>query len=90
MRALVIQISGLAGIASFFNHLWANASLERTLFVSLGVGLAVYFVLSLSDSIIRTIMASVPQENKVKEANVKSETEEPKKKENEIPDTAKV
>ena len=90
MRAIVIQLSGLAGIASFFNHLWTNASMERTLFVSIGVGLAVYFVLSLSDSIIRSIMATVPDEDEVKDANVTSESLDEQNQEKEISNTAQV
>lgn len=91
MRAFVIQISGLAGLITLFNHLWSDASIERTLFVSAGVSLGVYFVLSLSDSFIRSILVSVPTEGEaVEDANVKSETHENREKENEISNPAQV
>ena len=89
MRAFVIQISGLAGLATLFNHLWSDATIERTLFVSIGVGLAVYFVLSLSDSFIRSILASTPKdEDTIEDANIKSETLENREIDNEIPNPA--
>ena len=89
MRAFIVQISGLAGLATLFNHLWSDATLERTLFVSIGVGLAVYLVLSLSDSFIRSILASTPSEKEtIEEANIKSETLENREIENEISNPA--
>ncbi|MBX2821920.1 MAG: hypothetical protein KTR29_19655 [Rhodothermaceae bacterium] len=89
MRAFIIQISGLAGLATLFNHLWSDATLERTLFVSIGVGLAVYFVLSISDSFIRNILASAPStENSIEDANIKSETLEDQKVDTEISNPA--
>ena len=84
MRAFIVQISGLAALATLFNHLWSDATLERTLFVSAGVGLGVYLVLSLSDSFIRGILASAPEQESIEDANVKSETLEKKELENEI------
>ena len=91
MRAFVVQISGLAGLATLFNHLWSDASIESTLFVSAGVGLAVYFVLSLSDSFIRNILASMPSaEKQIEDANITSETLENRKTENEISNPAQV
>ena len=89
MRAFIVQISGLAGLATLFNHLWSDATLERTLFVSIGVGLAVYFVLSLSDSFIRSIIASTPSENSsIEDATIKSETLENREIDNEISNPA--
>lgn len=74
MRALFIQISGLIGILSFLNHLWGNASLERTVFVSLGIGFSIYFILNIGESMIRQILAAAAANNKEQDAKVKAET----------------
>ena len=73
MRALVVQISGLAALGSFFNNLWANASIERALLISFCVGLAVYFILSIGESLLRHIIESKPAQTGIKDANVTSE-----------------
>ena len=89
MRAFIIQISGLVALVTLFNHLWNDATIERTLFMSAGVGLAVYLVLSLSDSFIRSILASTPgEENTVADATIKSETLENREVDNEISNPA--
>jgi hypothetical protein len=74
MRAIFVQISGLVGILSVLNHLWNYASMERTVFVSLGIGFSVYFVLSLGESMIRHILAAAAAPSNTEDANVKSET----------------
>ena len=89
MRAFFIQISGLLGLICFFNHLWINASLERTLFVSFGVALAVYFVLSISESIIRRIMITPVPKSNIEEANIKEETSNKSKEEETLASSAK-
>ncbi len=74
MRTFIVQLSGLAGLGIFLNHLWTGASLERTLLVSFSVGLAVYLILSLSDSVIRRLMVPPPDEPELEEAKIKSES----------------
>ncbi|MFK7846903.1 MAG: hypothetical protein AB8G77_16500 [Rhodothermales bacterium] len=70
MRSFFIQFSGLTGIVIFLNNLWNNASLERTVFVSLAVGVGIYFVLIAGENIIQQIINKtapvIPEEAKVK------------------------
>jgi hypothetical protein len=68
MRLLFIQFSGLIGLFSFLNQLWANAPLERTVFVSLGLGLAVYFVLTIGDELIHRILSLSPDRSQTEDA----------------------
>ena len=74
MRAIFVQISGLIGVITFLNHLWSNASVERTVFVSLTVGLAIYFMLATGDHLIQQILKktapSEPEEAKVKDQTI--------------------
>ena len=76
MRALFVQISGMAGVLTFLNHLWHNASVERTVFLSLAVGLSIYFVLTIGDRVIQQILSQpvpkVPEDAKVKNETVGS------------------
>ena len=69
MRALIVQISALIGVITFLSHLWNNASLERTLLVSLGVGVAIYIVLMAGNHFIQQILTKnqppVPEDAKV-------------------------
>ncbi len=73
MRALFVQISGIAGVLTFLNHLWQNASVERTVFLSLAVGLSIYFVLTIGDRVIKQIL-SQPVPQVPEDAKVKNET----------------
>ncbi len=73
MRALFVQISGIAGVLTFLNHLWHNATVERTVFVSLAVGLAIYFVLTAGDHVIKQIL-NQPVPKTPEDAKVKNET----------------
>ncbi len=77
MRAFFVQISGLIGVITFLNHLWKNASVERTVFVSMAVGLAIYAVLVLGDNVIRKILNKaepvVPEDAKITKETVTSD-----------------
>ena len=74
MRAIFVQISGLIGIITFLNHLWSNASVERTVFVSLTVGLFIYFTLVTGDHVIQQILNKTappePEDAKVKDETI--------------------
>ena len=76
MRSFFIQFSGLAGIVIFLNNLWNNASPERTVFVSLAVGVVIYFILIAGENIIQQILnktaPAVPEEAKVKNETLAS------------------
>ncbi len=76
MRAIFVQISGLIGVITFLNHLWSNASVERTVFVSLAVGLVIYFMLMTGDYFIQQILKNTastkPEDAKVKDQTITS------------------
>jgi hypothetical protein len=74
MQALFIQLSGLVGVVSFLNLIWNNASIERTLFVSVGLGALVYLTLMIGGSLIQRILLSMPAPSKTEDARVSSET----------------
>ncbi|RMF52610.1 MAG: hypothetical protein D6746_16535 [Bacteroidetes bacterium] len=56
MRALYTQFSGLIGLLVFLNQLMNDAPLEKTVYVGLCAGLAVYAVLLLGDVTIHKIL----------------------------------
>ena len=74
MRAIIVQISGLIGVITFLNHLWNNASLERTAIVSLSVGVATWLVLKAGHHFIQQILKKeepeTPEDAKVTEESV--------------------
>ena len=74
MRSLTIQISTLIGIAFFLNDLWKNVAIEQTLVTGIGVGLSVYLVLTIGETLIRYILAQRPPADEAEEARVTSET----------------
>lgn len=78
MRPFYVHISGFIGILTFAKHLWAHASVERTVFVSLAVGLGIFFVLSVGDAVIQHILnkpaPKEPEDAKVKDETVTSNT----------------
>ncbi|MEZ4702911.1 MAG: hypothetical protein R2834_21440 [Rhodothermales bacterium] len=74
MQALFIQLSGLIGVISFLNLIWNNASIERTIFVSVGLGLMVYLTLTIGGSLIHRILHAVPVPSETEDAKVASET----------------
>ncbi len=74
MQALFVQLSGLVGVISFLNLIWNNASLERTLFVSIGLGAVVYLTLTIGGSLIQRILLSLPAPKEPEDARVTSET----------------
>ncbi|MDZ4698255.1 MAG: hypothetical protein SH809_01005 [Rhodothermales bacterium] len=74
MQALFIQLSGLVGVVSFLNLIWNNASIERTLFVSVGLGALVYLILTIGGSLIQRILLSIPATAQTEDARVSSET----------------
>ena len=74
MQALFIQLSGLVGVVSFLNLIWNNASIERTLFVSVGLGVLVYLILTIGGSLVQRILLSIPAPAQTEDARVSSET----------------
>jgi hypothetical protein len=74
MQALFIQLSGLIGVICFLNLIWNNASIERTLFVSVGLGAMVYLTLTIGGSVIQRILRAVPASRQPENARVSSET----------------
>lgn len=73
MRATFIQIGGIAGLLAFVNNLWNHSSVERTVFVSLAVGISIYFVLLIGEHIIQRIL-NKPAPQEPEDAKVKEET----------------
>ena len=74
MRAFSVHISGFIGVLTFVKHLWTNASVEQTVFVSLAVGVGIYLVLTIGESVIEMILKQPaktgPEEAKVKDEQV--------------------
>ena len=56
MNVLFTQIAGLTGLFVFLSQMWTYASVEKSVFVAIASGLAVYLVLVVGDFTIRTIL----------------------------------
>ncbi|HEX7069261.1 MAG TPA: hypothetical protein VF190_00580 [Rhodothermales bacterium] len=63
MNVLFTQIAALTGIFVFINQMWTYASVEKSVFLALVSGLAVYLVLVLGDFSIRAILDFKPHAN---------------------------
>ena len=60
MNVLFTQIAALTGLFVFINQMWTYASVEKSVFLALVSGLAVYLVLVVGDFSIRAIIDFKP------------------------------
>lgn len=60
MNVLFTQIAALTGLFVFINQMWTYASVEKSIFLSLISGFAVYLVLVVADFSIRAILEFKP------------------------------
>ena len=73
MRAFIVQISTLAGLVLFLSQMWAGAATEQALFVSLGLGIAVYFTLVVGENLVLRILTATPSPDDPQAAKITSE-----------------
>ena len=60
MQSLIPQLAALVGLLLLLDGLWKDTSLERTLVVAGGMGLAAYLVLGVGYAVVRRVLAEVP------------------------------
>ena len=60
MNVLFTQIAALTGLFVFINQMWTYSSIEKSVFLALISGLAVYLVLVVGDFSIRAILEFKP------------------------------
>ena len=60
MNVLFTQIAALTGLFVFINQMWTYASIEKSIFLALISGVAVYLVLVVGDFSIRAILDFKP------------------------------
>lgn len=59
-HSLIVNVSGLFGLAIFMQQMWSGASLDHVLFTAATSGLVAYLALSIGSAVARRIIAQSP------------------------------